>query len=105
MIFSSGFSTAARIVKLIMFNVFGLLFLWWLVIDDPRRKPVLVVLIPVMLLIDVVFIRRLFGKQNGVSISLTFVYICGLAYGAWWATHPVIWWKMLLLVVPLSFVV
>jgi hypothetical protein len=105
MTFLSSVATTTRIIKLIMFNLLGCLFLWWLIIDDPRRKPTLVVLIPVMLLIDVVFIRRLFEKPSSASISLPIVYCCGSTYGVWWATHPVMWWKMLLLVVPFSFVV
>ena len=74
MTYLSSVATTSRIVKLIMFNLLGCLFLWWLIIDDPRRKPVLVVLIPVMLLIDVVFIRRMFGKWNAASISLPIIY-------------------------------
>jgi hypothetical protein len=101
MTYLSSVSTTSRIVKLIMFNLLGCLFLWWLIIDDPRRKPVLVVLIPLMLLIDVVFIRRIFGNRNAAAISLPIIYLCGLAYGAWWATHNFAWWKMQLLIVPL----
>jgi len=105
MTFSSGFSAATRIAKLIMFNVFGILFFWWLVIDDPRRKPILVVLIPALLLIDFLLVRRMFGKEAGASISLPIIYLCGLAYGVWWLAHGFVWWKALLLVIPLSLLI
>lgn len=94
--------TTTGLVKLIMLNVCGCLVLCWLVIDDPRRKPALVVLVPAMLLIDLLFVMRMFGNPKGASVSLPIIYLCGLAYGAWWLAKEFEWWKMLVLVIPLS---
>ncbi len=98
--FTSRLLTTTKMLKLVMFNVFGGLFLWWLVIDEPRRKAALFVLIPCMLLIDVVSVRRMVGQRNGASISLPIIYICGVAYGVWWLVQDFEWWKMFLLVIP-----
>lgn len=86
--------TTTGLVKLIMLNVCGCLVLCWLVIDDPRRKPALVVLVPAMLLIDLLFVMRMFGNPKGASVSLPIIYLCGLAYGAWWLAKEFEWWKM-----------
>jgi hypothetical protein len=93
--------TTVRIIRFISLNIVGGFFLWWLVLDDPRRKPALLVLIPCMLLIDVVFIKRMFRNRMGPTISLPIVYVCGFAYGIWWLAQDFMWWKVPMLAFPL----
>lgn len=92
---------AVEIVKLIALDVFASLFLWWLIVDDPRRKRALILLIPGVLLINVFSIGRMSRKRSRLSITLPLVYLCGLSYGTWWLIRDFKWWLMLLLVIPL----
>jgi hypothetical protein len=96
-----GVLQSARVVKFLMFNVFAGAVLWWLILDDPRRMPILFLFVPCIVLTDVILIRRFFAGKLGTSFSLPVIYLLGFAYGVWWVIQNFAWWKVPLLLVPL----
>jgi hypothetical protein len=80
----------------------GLLFAA-LIYDNPRRWPVLVVIVPVLLLGNVFSIRR--TLENRRSLALPIIYGCGLVFMICWTIAQFEWWKLLLLIIPGGFFV
>ncbi len=87
-----------RLSKLLLIDLAIGLFLWWLILDNPRRWPFLIVAIPAVLVANLVSIRRTVGNRR--SITLPIIYGCGLFYGICWAIAQFEWWKLILLLVP-----
>jgi hypothetical protein len=102
MAWASGALTTVKIVRFVLLNAVASLFLWWLVLDDPRRKSALLALIPGVLILDVVFIKRMSRTRRGPSISLPIVYACGFVYGIWWLASDFRWWEVPMLIFPLA---
>jgi hypothetical protein len=87
-----------RLFGLLLFDLTIGLFLWWLILDSPRRWPFLVIVIPAVLIANLVSIRRTLGNRR--SIALPIIYGCGLFYGICLTIAHFEWWKLLVLIVP-----
>jgi len=92
----------ARIFRLVMLDFVAGVFLAWLIVDDHRRWPVVVILTVVALAINAVVVRRLLRDRVRASVTLPAVYFCGLAFGIWWTIEDFYWWKLPLLLVPIA---
>jgi hypothetical protein len=94
----SKWLSISLVLKLLLCDIVAGLFLAWLVVDDPRRTPFLVIAIPVLVLVNalIVFIKA----RIPTSITLLVVYSFGLLYGVMWTAMRFEWWKLLLLIVP-----
>ena len=97
--------TVTRVIKFLMLDLGVGLFFCWLIIDNPRRWPALVVLIPVMLVVNLALVRRMLGNRNAASMSLPAVYFCGLVYGVWWTINDFVWWRVVLLLIPFALLI
>lgn len=91
-----------RLADLLAFDLIAALFLTWYVMDNHRRWPALLVLVPLLLLINFALGRRALGARRTTSYALPAVYACGLIYGIGWAVASFTWWKLVLLVVPIT---
>ncbi len=98
-------TSLSRVVDLVAFDLIVGLLLTWVIYDNPRRWPVLLVLIPVILLINFMLGRRAFGGRKTTSYALPAIYSCGLIYGVWMAVEEFMWWKLALVVVPLTLLI
>lgn len=95
----------SRIADLVAFDLIVVLFLIWVINGNPRRWPVLFVLIPAFLLVNFILGRRAFGTRSTTSYALPAIYSCGLIYGIWLVVEDFTWWKLVLLVVPLTLII
>ncbi len=90
-----------RFLRLAMLNLIACLSFWWLVADDTRRWQVVTLLVFVLLVVDVLALRRILRERGYTSYSLPAIYFCGVIYGIWWAAYEFIWWKLVLLMIPI----
>jgi hypothetical protein len=90
-----------RILTFVVFNIVWIVLLWALIDDDPRRKPVLFILIPLMLLADVGFLWRIFKLRTNASFTLPIIYLIGLVVGVGWIIYDFEWWKIFVIIFPL----
>ncbi len=98
-----GLAKFGIILKIVMFDLIAGLFLAWLVIDNPRRAPFLFVAIPFVVCANVAIVW--WKIQSRASITLPAVYFLGLVFGIVWAVRNFEWWKVLLILVPLAFLI
>ena len=96
-----GLTKFGIIAKIVMFDLIAGLFLAWLVIDNPRRIPFMLIAVPVLVCANVAIAWWKF--QNESPITLPAVYLFGLAFGIVWTVEEFEWWKLPLLLVPLAF--
>ena len=92
-----------RLFSLIMGDLALSMFVGLLVYEDRRRWPVLVLVVPIALLVNVIAIKRIL--HNRQQLSLPIVYGCGFLFGLGWTIQEFDWWKLLLLPIPLAFMI
>lgn len=90
-----GLMLAARIV---VFDAIAGLFLTVLIMDAPRRMPVLYVAIPALCVVNFLIVR--WKKRNPASFTLPVAYAVGLLGGIIWMVAAFAWWKIPLPLVP-----
>lgn len=90
-----------RLFNLVSFDLIVGLLLAWLIVEDPRRWPILLVLIPLLLYVNAVLVRRAVMRRKTISYALPAIYFCGLVYGIGWTIAGFTWWKLISLAVPL----
>ena len=88
------------IAKLAALDLIAGLCLSWLVIDDPRRTPFLIVAIPMVVAANIAIAWWRF--RSSASITLPIVYLLGFAFGVIWTVEDFEWWKVPVLLVPLA---
>lgn len=96
----STWLSISLVLKLFFWDIVAGLFLAWLIVDDPRRTPILVIAIPLLVFANVL----LFWIKGRIptSITLLVVYSLGLLYGIVWTATQFEWWKLPLLLVPIA---
>ena len=97
--------SVSRVIDLVAFDAVTGLFLAWYVVENPRRWPALLVLIPILLLVNLLLGRRAFGFSQSSSFAMPVIYGCGLIYGICWVINGFTWWKLALLTVPLALLI
>jgi len=90
----------SAIGKLAILDLVAGLFLTWLLIDDPRRAPLLYFAIPALVCAN--FAVAWWKFRNRASITLPAVYLFGFVFGIVWTVEEFEWWKLPLLLVPLA---
>ncbi len=91
------------IAKIVLFDLIAGLFLVWMVIDDPRRTPALVVLIPMLACVNIAIAWWKFRSR--ASITLPAIYFFGSVGWVVWTAAKFEWWKLPLLLVPLTLLI
>jgi hypothetical protein len=94
-----------RLAQLILFVLATSLFVGLLVYENPLRWPVLIVFVPTLVLINVLACRRIWNYPDGKPVALPIVYACGLLYGICWTIKSFVWWKLIALFIPLTFLI
>jgi hypothetical protein len=91
-----------RIFNLIMVDAIFCLFVIYLIADSPKRWPILFVFVPLFLLANLFRLRLILRNRQPVVSALAVIYGCGFLYGLIWTIAVFEWWKIPLLLVPLS---
>jgi hypothetical protein len=97
--------STVRLIQLTLFDLAASLFVGLLVYENPLRWPVLIGFVPILVLINVLACRRIWNYPDGKPVALPIVYACGLLYGIFWTIKSFVWWKLIVLFVPLAFLV
>jgi len=67
--------------------------------EDSRRWPLLLVVGPALILINVIGFRRMNRVSKGPAMTMSAIYSCGLLGGIYWTLEDFRWWKCIGLVV------
>lgn len=94
-----------RLFDLLALDVISVLVLSWLIIDNPRRWPILLVLVPVLLLINYLLGRRAFDVKKTSSYALPAIYFCGLVLSVSQVIEEFTWLRLGLVLLPLTLLV
>jgi len=86
------------IAKILLLDAIVGLFLAALIVDNPRRAPILYLAVPFVLASNLIFIS--WKIRNPGSVTLPVVYGGGLLWGIVWTAVDFAWWKVPLLAVP-----
>lgn len=78
-------------------------FVAYLIVDSPKRWPVLLVFAPLFVLANVFRLRQIFRDQQPILSALAIIYGCGFLFGLVWTINAFEWWKLLILPLPLFF--
>lgn len=90
------------IVGVVVIDLIVLLGTALLVIENPRRWPILLAVGPVLFFINLIGIQRLKPKTEGRrTIFLPVIYGCGSLLGLYWVIEDFQWWKCIGVAVPL----
>ncbi|MFP5235648.1 MAG: hypothetical protein ACLGSD_07080 [Acidobacteriota bacterium] len=94
-------SRAYRVFQLIVVDLIFSLFVAWLIVDSPRRWPVLIVFVPLFLLANLYRLNWIRRDRPPTISGLAVIYSCGFLFGVIWTIAQFAWWKIPLLAVPL----
>jgi hypothetical protein len=94
-----------KLFSLVAIDLAVLLFGAALVVQDSRRWPVLLVIVPVLFVLSFFGILGIVGNQHRKSMVLPAIYGCGLVGGIYSALHEFAWWKCISIVVPLCLLI
>jgi hypothetical protein len=96
---------ASRVMKMFILGGIDLVVLLMsaaLIVQEPRRWPILLVIGPVLFLVTFIGARRIFFMNPvGGSMALSLVYGCGLLGAIYWTLYEFKWWKCIAIAIAL----
>jgi uncharacterized membrane protein (UPF0136 family) len=78
---------AMKILALVGMNLVVLLLSAALVVQEPRRWPILLAVGPALVLLTFFGLRRILGNPPGRALALPIIYGCGLLGGIYWMLY------------------
>jgi hypothetical protein len=98
-------SSVLKIVQVIMLDVAVGLFFGLMVFEKTNRWPILLIVFPVLLFINVKHLDSVSANSRRTPLTMAIVYGIGLAWGLLWTAVSFEWWKLAILPMPLFFMV
>lgn len=90
-----------RVLNLLAFDVIVGIALTWLIVDSPRRWPILLVIVPLLLLVNFWLGKRALGARKTASYALPVIYLCGLVFSIAQVIEEFTWWRLTIVFLPL----
>jgi len=92
-----------RVLQVVLVDVIVGLFSGLLVFEKTSRWPVLLVVIPLLLFVNIKQLRQMGEIQRHARKVLALVYAAGFVYGVLWTISSFEWWKLFIVPFPLAF--
>ena len=89
------------IVKIVALDVAVGLFIGLLIFENPRRWPILVIIVPLIVFLNIYHLKELDNQRSRSLMALSTVYVTGFVFAVLWTAFSFEWWKLLILPVPL----